>query len=675
MKINTKNLFYPINFLIIVCFVLIGMAIFSLSGITQTISTAFYNYTVQDLPQGEVAGEYEVRIAASGQMTVQASQKFQTIDGFGASLQDLQDKDWRGHFYPEGLRARIADLAVNELGMSVGRIQYPHNVEQKVVSHGQDSEGNWITEYFKENDNNDPFVADTAFFHERIDYWNDKPDITLMQEFKKLGMNRFQMYAYDMDRWLKTTNANRSAPCKEPTEFRQGHYCMYEGDELAEQASALIKEFSGRGLNIEWFSPVNEPDVGPVYEWYQSMIPIIDLFQDRFQKEGISTTIVAPETAGVKRHYWVTEINRDKTRISYAAFHQYPPAFADPEKAAYVEDLKKVGELDVPKRMQTEFSNFYAAGGAEHLQDTYEEGLLTAWHMHQGMVLANFNAWMWWGLMDNSHAIESEKDNPMMGHYYPRGRGQRLIWIIPKGKNANVEDCIWKSPKYWAFRMFSRFVRPGMVRYGVTGVPSSLRVSAYSKNGETTVVIINTKRAVQSMPEIKFNGINPKTGFYRYVYSEDNMAGKSSSRINLSGNTLSDNFSIPGRSIVTYSTIDDGIAPRDIPAGELPSSGTGSSGGDNGSGSGSGDSGDTGNGDSGNGGNGSQTQPYLTSDFNQDFKIDIIDFGILLSHWNRELNKGNIHIPIVGHTHLAQLLSCWGNPSQDSKPECWDLGN
>ena len=60
--IHQKYLFFTIPLMIAV-FVMAGMLILNFTGITNLISNNFYNYINQDVNQGQVAGEFEVRMA------------------------------------------------------------------------------------------------------------------------------------------------------------------------------------------------------------------------------------------------------------------------------------------------------------------------------------------------------------------------------------------------------------------------------------------------------------------------------------------------------------------------------------------------------------------------------------------------------------------------------------
>ncbi|MFH1610273.1 MAG: hypothetical protein ABIA91_00070 [Patescibacteria group bacterium] len=79
----------------------------------------------------------------------------------------------------------------------------------------------------------------------------------------------------------------------------------------------------------------------------------------------------------------------------------------------------------------------------------------------------------------------------------------------------------------------------------------------------------------------------------------------------------------------------------------------------------------------GNGGSGDSVSKIFQTDFNNDNKTDIQDFGILLSNWHKtgsnilnkkiDINKDSI----INVIDLSKLLSCWGTPPEADSPECW----
>jgi len=612
----------------------------------------------------------------SGAIIIDGNDIYQVIDGFGATVSSGWN-DWgTGDAWPGEIdMAALAADVVNELGMTVARIEFPRvecgdKTADCRATDLCDFAG--VEEDHMCNDNADANLINATHFRWAID--NDfRFDKAFIQALIDAGLNRFQMSMWNPASWLKTDNSDRYAACHQPADSSycigpedNCHLCLAESDELSEHVIGVFKDLqsrfkdaNGNSINIAWFSPVNEPNVGPTWEGPGSMKDIVDLFSGAFVAEGMSVEVVAPETSHCNGWSWIGGINQNSERVPYAAFHQYPNSFVNPEHSGYVSDLTGVGALQLAngspmKKMQTEFSNFWAAGGnmTTGFQDSYEEGFLTAWHMHQGLTIGNFNMWMWWQLVkqwqsDTPDQFWTRNDGTQGWSYYPRGAGQRLVWLDA------VESEYEKTPKYYAFRMFSRFVRPGMVRVGVNNMPSDLRVSAYKNDsGETTVVVLNVSDSDLNMPQIQFQDISPEDGFYRYSYNPDNMMGKSSSRINLSGgNILSDSQVIPAKSIVTYSTIDDGIEPQDIPVG----------------------------GSVGGGGGGGGTIPpgggEIKSDFNCDDKVDLVDFAILLSYWNTDGSGFNLGLcgrgpnidalGVVNEDDLSILFSCWGVPTND----------
>lgn len=58
----------------------------------------------------------------------------------------------------------------------------------------------------------------------------------------------------------------------------------------------------------------------------------------------------------------------------------------------------------------------------------------------------------------------------------------------------NTDGTLVPSGRLWAFGMFSRWIRPGAVRVGVSGVPSGLKMSAFKNpDGRLSVQILNNQ--------------------------------------------------------------------------------------------------------------------------------------------------------------------------------------
>ncbi len=99
--IHKKNIFYITIPLTIVAFIFIGIFIFNFTGITNLVSNNFYNYISQDV-EGQVAGEYDVKIAATNDPIFSFIQ-----------ITDLHFGSYGGNFTrTTGLKTKINSLGI-----------------------------------------------------------------------------------------------------------------------------------------------------------------------------------------------------------------------------------------------------------------------------------------------------------------------------------------------------------------------------------------------------------------------------------------------------------------------------------------------------------------------------------------------------------------------------------
>lgn len=515
---------------------------------------------------------------AQSTITINAGIQHQTIEGFGAAV-DVNKIDWT-----QADKSAMADKAVNDLGLSSIRWG-GDNLFNKIEQTGNDSSG-----YVKENDNSDPNVADSVYFSDKIDQ-EFGSQIAYMKEFQNRGVNRLLISMWKPAVWFRRDDV--TGQCNSTKYSEGGDLCIPEqADELGEHVSATLNTLKSKGLNVTWFSPVNEPD-------YQRGIPpgsngmasVLNVFSSRFSKDGLNVSLVAPETAGIENaSMW--PYSSYANLVSHIDVHGYVN-YGDPEGALpmYQTFRSAMQPLNKPI-MQTEFSNFWGAGGDMTIQDTFQEALFTAQHIHYQLTEANINLWMWWSYMNSEFGSNVDASDPPIGRglqcrngpppgvcdglpswqcgYYCVAPGMRLVWVRP----ANRGGGVFYSPKYFAMKRFSRFIPVGSKRYDVSGVPGGALVSAYGHtNGTFTVVAINTSASPKQLAMNVTGGINVSS-LNKYTTSEPceldsmntsssySMSSASFNGCDQSGGTISVNGgsftdTIPPQSIVTYSTMTD----------------------------------------------------------------------------------------------------------------------
>ena len=177
-------------------------------------------------------------------------------------------------------------------------------------------------------------------------------------------------------------------------------------------------------------------------------------------------------------------------------------------------------------------------GGGKDL--TMKTALYIARVIHHDLVYANASSWQWW----RSVGTGDYKDG--------------LIYANPD--KSLLDGTFTDSKLMWALGNYSRFIRPGASRLGVTAYnrkdekvtegdtdPYSLMVSAYqNSDGIPVVVVVNYQNAEREF-ELKWNG-NKVTKWISYLTSDapdSNLALQQSVK-------YGEKISIPARSISTY---------------------------------------------------------------------------------------------------------------------------
>ncbi|GME47449.1 o-Glycosyl hydrolase family 30 domain-containing protein [Neofusicoccum parvum] len=160
-------------------------------------------------------------------------------------------------------------------------------------------------------------------------------------------------------------------------------------------------------------------------------------------------------------------------------------------------------------------TTWYSSGAAG-------EGFTWATKIAKGIVDANLSAYLYWEgfevgqTQSGSHLVDST------------------------GSEATPSGI------FWAFAMWSRFIRPGAYRLQTTGSPSGVITGAFKNtDGSVITVFTNTGSSTQSA-KVAFNGFTPKTA---NAYLMDNSHQVASTSAQLSGSAVT--VSIPSKGVVT----------------------------------------------------------------------------------------------------------------------------
>jgi glucuronoarabinoxylan endo-1,4-beta-xylanase len=247
----------------------------------------------------------------------------------------------------------------------------------------------------------------------------------------------------------------------------------YQG--YAQQLAAYVANMKNSGINLYAVSIQNEPDQWTTYEsclWtaqqFHDFIPY--LYNALVASNVASTKILMPEYSRWQFDIATNAMNDTNTSamVGILAGHNYGST------AAPVDTYGKA-------LWETEISSFDVFDGS------ITNGIYWAGQIHAFMTVAEVNAW----------------------HYY---------WLIPYDPNgpenlALTDDSGNPTKRMYVLGNYSRFVRPGYYRVGVTNTASSTLISAYKDPASASFAIV---------------AINPNSGSVTQVF---NLSGFAASTV------------------------------------------------------------------------------------------------------------------------------------------------
>ena len=169
------------------------------------------------------------------------------------------------------------------------------------------------------------------------------------------------------------------------------------------------------------------------------------------------------------------------------------------------------------------FTGIDAGYGAQY-DPTITGGLAMASIIHRDLAVANDSAFHWWTALSKVLGCSPGSDAGCATRVNGTGYNDGLVYYDP-GYASNGNQSLYLTKRYWAMAQYSRYVRPGAVRYPVTGAPSGVQILAASGGGDWTLVVNNLTDGAQAV-DVAFNARNDltPTAAYRTSATEDAAA-------------------------------------------------------------------------------------------------------------------------------------------------------
>jgi len=414
------------------------------------------------------------------EVTINASQKFQTMEGFGGF--GAKDVYWSNGPFTS---AEFVDGLINDLGLTILRDNIPTNFE--IV-----------------NDNDDPNVTDLTKFNINNNTTGHDGKLAdhlqYLKDMKAAGLQKLIVSIWSPAPWMKYNNQvsngtdQNSAPAytnSPDANTNQLKTDIYQ--EFAEMCVAYIKIIRQEtGIDVYALSLQNEPRFSQSYASCvyngEALRDVIKVVGKRLNDDGLNTKIFMPEDVG-----WfdgikalIQPILNDPVAMSYVdiiathgyAFDGITAASAD---AQTWQAMYNWGAPSGKPLWMTETSGF---------ENDMNGAISLGKAMYTAVTYGNVSAWVFWEL------------------------SQGTLDAYSLMSSSGV-----KSKRYYVSKNLYRYVRPGAYRISATAPDqSSIYPLAFKHDTENsqTIVLINDSTITRA---VKLSGNGLPSQFSVYVTS------------------------------------------------------------------------------------------------------------------------------------------------------------
>ncbi len=422
--------------------------------------------------------------SAENRITIDSSQRFQTIDGFGVNLNGT---------YFRNAQKPMLDMLIDDLGATIFRLD-PYGLT------------NWETL----NDNDDPKTTNWEYYNDRYSNPYFEASWAAGRYLNSRGIKPFMTLSGTVPNWMLDDNAPapKHRVCKEGTNIRHPltggpphlNPAMYE--EFAETVVSMLEYARTKArIDFEYFSPLNETDCYPVEGPRvdpNEMPKVLDAIVRRLRAEGMGDIkMVVADQSSLKNDY-IGPILADADLLKQVAVHSLhtygsetlAPHFERIRNSDYPNTrvwLTEYGDLnDLDKALDNEWKGYCLAATRR---------VLTA--LNEGASAALF-----WDAYDNYHEHDA-----------------RLTFY---GLVKNTDHLYAPKKRYYAAKQLYRFVRPGSQRVAARSNAEGLLVSAFRNGADYTLTVVGVKQGGPVEVELAVAGGSAEVASWElYVTTRD----------------------------------------------------------------------------------------------------------------------------------------------------------
>jgi O-glycosyl hydrolase len=322
--------------------------------------------------------------------------------------------------------------------------------------------------------------------------------------------------------------------------------------------ATVVSHFKSEGVGIDQISPMNEPDDSFSGCGQEGMeVPaseragVIDGVGAALSSAGLSTKVIADESSQTTQL-----LSEAPTWLADASAPGYTAAIAhhtyDNPSDSTLEQVGGLGDVNGKPVWASEICCQISGGGGYGAQyDPTMAGALTMTnYIYTDMSYADDSAFQWWTALSSAMGCDPETSSTCATTVNDNSAGWNdgLLYYDPDYA-SDGNQTIYPTKRFYALGQYSKYVRPGAVRYGVSGSPSGVQTLVFwnSSSKQWDVVASNTNTSATTLSLNLDSGTLSSSAAVQ-TDSSENMTSVSAPSI--SGSAIS--ASLPAQSVTTY---------------------------------------------------------------------------------------------------------------------------
>ncbi|HKT05967.1 MAG TPA: glycoside hydrolase [Rugosimonospora sp.] len=332
---------------------------------------------------------------------------------------------------------------------------------------------------------------------------------------------------------------------------------LVAGDEAAYATylTDIVNHFAKSGIKLDYLSPFNEPDSSFSGCGQEGMSVPVSQRAAIVQALGASLAAHAPGTGIIAdESSQLAQFNNEAPQwLSLGTASQYANRLAhhtydNPGNAAMTATMN-VGRRFHKPTWASEICCFagIGTGWGQQYDPTITSGLAMADIMYKDFAITGDTAFQWWVALAAGIGCDPVANPGCETQINSTGWNDGLIYYDPRYATDHNQS-LYLTKRYYAMAQYSRFVRPGAVRYPVTGAPPGVQALAFQQDGAWTLVV-NNLNTVDTPLSVHLNSgaaVRTATAYRTSATQDVARVGAPS----VAGGTVGD--TLPARSITTY---------------------------------------------------------------------------------------------------------------------------